>query len=132
MTAVTSRICVSAHRRLCAWLTIQPYGWIARSLALREELVGLNCGCGYAPRCRLLWTQEDAGNVGLVLIVNFLVLLVCKRAADGALEATAVAFRAATESLGVPVALEAQAQKPTLTQRLRKLGFRPDSCNFML
>jgi integrative and conjugative element protein (TIGR02256 family) len=52
--------------------------------------------------------------------VNFLVLLVCKRTADGAIEAAAVAFRAATEPLEVPVALEAQAQKPTLTQRFRR------------
>jgi hypothetical protein len=54
--------------------------------------------------------------------VNFLVLLVCKRAADGALEAAAVAFRAATEPVGVPIVLEAQtpAQKPTLTQRFRR------------
>jgi integrative and conjugative element protein (TIGR02256 family) len=63
----------------------------------------------------------DDPNVG----VNFLVLLVCRRATGGAIEATAVAFRAATEPLGVPVALEAptQAQTTTLTQRFwRFLG----------
>ena len=51
--------------------------------------------------------------------VNFLVLLVCKRAADGAIEATSVVFRAGAEPLGVPVAVEAQtqAQKTQLTQR---------------
>jgi integrative and conjugative element protein (TIGR02256 family) len=52
--------------------------------------------------------------------VNFLVLLVCRRAADGMIEATAMAFRAAAEPLGVPVALEGQAQEPTLTQRFRR------------
>jgi integrative and conjugative element protein (TIGR02256 family) len=54
--------------------------------------------------------------------VNFLVLLVCKRAARGVIEATAVAFRAATEPLAIPVALEAgtQAQTSTLTQRFRR------------
>lgn len=55
--------------------------------------------------------------------VNFLVLLVCKRAAWGAIEATAVACRTATEPLTISVALEAetQGQTSTLTQRFRRL-----------
>jgi integrative and conjugative element protein (TIGR02256 family) len=53
--------------------------------------------------------------------VNFLVLLVCKKARDEAIEATAIVFRAGTEPLGVPVALEGTpAQKATLTQRFWK------------
>jgi [CysO sulfur-carrier protein]-S-L-cysteine hydrolase len=55
--------------------------------------------------------------------VNFLVLLVCKRAADGVIEASAVAFRAATEPLRIPVIIEVQmpTQEPTLTQRFWRL-----------
>lgn len=57
--------------------------------------------------------------------VNFLVLLVCKKAPDGALEATAVAFRAAAEPLEVSIALQAPTRDyhPTLAQRFcRFLG----------
>jgi integrative and conjugative element protein (TIGR02256 family) len=58
--------------------------------------------------------------------VNFLVLLVCNRAADRALEATALAFRAATEPQAVHLTLEEEStdQSPTLLQRCRRfLGF---------
>jgi [CysO sulfur-carrier protein]-S-L-cysteine hydrolase len=67
---------------------------------------------------RTMQTIVEDPDVG----VNFIVLLVCKRIAGGAIEATAVAFRAATEPLGVPVTLEAQtqAQRPTLTHRFRR------------
>jgi integrative and conjugative element protein (TIGR02256 family) len=57
--------------------------------------------------------------------VNFLVLLVCKRAADGVIKATAVVFRAATEALRIPVVTEGQTQtqERTLSQRFwRFLG----------
>jgi hypothetical protein len=40
--------------------------------------------------------------------VNFLVLLVCRQSAKREIQVTAVAFRAATESLVVPVELESE------------------------
>jgi integrative and conjugative element protein (TIGR02256 family) len=57
---------------------------------------------------------------------NFLVLLVCKRAYGGKLEATATAFRALSEPLAVSIMLEAKtgAQTPSLRQQFRTLiGF---------
>jgi integrative and conjugative element protein (TIGR02256 family) len=57
---------------------------------------------------------------------NFLVLLVCKRDAGEAIEATATAFRALGEPLAVPIALEAEtgAQTPSLRERVRRIiGF---------
>ena len=50
--------------------------------------------------------------------VNFLVLLVCKHDAAGAIEATATAFLALSLSARVPLVLEQQTT-PTLRQRVR-------------
>jgi hypothetical protein len=58
--------------------------------------------------------------------VNFLILLICKRGAGGAIEATATAFQALNEPLAVPLALEVETgtQTATLGQRfLRFFGF---------
>jgi integrative and conjugative element protein (TIGR02256 family) len=55
--------------------------------------------------------------------VNFLVLIVCKRAAAGAIEATATTFLAQNHPVRVPLVVEAAAT-PTLRQRVRDfLGF---------
>lgn len=58
--------------------------------------------------------------------VNFLVLVVCKRGAGGAIEATATAFRALSEPLAITIALETKtgAQASSLGQRFRRIiGF---------
>jgi integrative and conjugative element protein (TIGR02256 family) len=58
--------------------------------------------------------------------VNFLVLVVCKRAVSGSLEASATAFRARSEPIAIPIALDAGTgtQTPSLGQRFRRLiGF---------
>jgi integrative and conjugative element protein (TIGR02256 family) len=55
--------------------------------------------------------------------VNFLVLLVCRRSARGAIQATAVAFRSGTEPLAIPVALETETQDQTSTLRQRVRRF---------
>ncbi len=57
---------------------------------------------------------------------NFLVLLVCKRGAGGAIEATATAFRALNGPHAVPIAIELETgeQAPSVTQRFRRIiGF---------
>lgn len=55
--------------------------------------------------------------------VNFLVLLVCRLVHSEALEATAAAFRAGVEPVGVAVGLEAQAENEQIrwTRRIRRL-----------
>lgn len=83
------------------------------------------------PSCGSAASQTDVRTMQSIVEdpdvgVNFLVLLVCKRVAGHGIEATAMAFRAATLPLAVPVAFEDEirSQPPSLAQRFwRLVGF---------